>query len=702
MWIKGGEVRYTRAGAFGVDDAGFVVSNTGAYLQGFPADAFGNISGVMGNLQVQAGTLAPRQTTNVESDLNLDSRQPTLATVGSQFSTTGSAIGVAQSGQIAPSGTLLTTLGNQTPGYNFSGGNTAGFNITMSGAANAAENGVVAITLAGPTSSVPDLANQINAQIAAAATPIGVTAVAVDQGGGVFRLQFRANTIGDPSTIAVSGLSGTAAAGAPLFLNTGASTAGVAAVTNGYPAQSLDITDNNGNVITYTSQAGASAAQTATGLSNLAGVAATATTTATLTSSGYVNTAGNMVLTLNGVALTATSLAGLQTQINSLSTTTLPGITATLTAGNLVVTSATGSNLTFTISSPNAADEVEIVGSAGTLPVTIDVAGGDASAVVGGTINLILDQGYSASNPIPAVTGLFGPFTAATFQPYVINSFNPADQETFNHSTSLRVYDSLGNSHIMTQYFVREPYDPSDPTTAPNQWTMYVLIDGQDVGDPDPSLPAPQNTLPSRANYNLRFNDDGTLNTLLSSPVLISNWTPLDANGVPNGATGPQNVLAGGSIPIPQPPTSSNFEIDISDMTQYGGAFAVNNVDQDGFTTGRMASLSINTDGIIFARFTNGETQTLGQIALARFNNEQGLTPVGDTAWAESFDSGQPNIGAPRTSALGAIQSSALEDSNVDLSEQLVQLIIAQRNFQANAKTIETANQTTQTIINLR
>ncbi len=102
------------------------------------------------------------------------------------------------------------------------------------------------------------------------------------------------------------------------------------------------------------------------------------------------------------------------------------------------------------------------------------------------------------------------------------------------------------------------------------------------------------------------------------------------------------------------------------------------------------------------ARYTNGQSQTLGQVALASFNNTSGLSPVGDTSWVETFDSGQPIIGKPGSGTLGDIKASSVEESNVDLSAELVNLIIAQRNYQANAKTIETANSVTQTIINLR
>ena len=135
--------------------------------------------------------------------------------------------------------------------------------------------------------------------------------------------------------------------------------------------------------------------------------------------------------------------------------------------------------------------------------------------------------------------------------------------------------------------------------------------------------------------------------------------------------------------------------------TQHGGYFATNDINQNGYGTGRLTGLEIDQDGIIFARFTNGQAQTLGQVALASFRNPEGLTPLGDTAWGESFESGNPTVGQPRTGAFGQIRSSALEDSNVDLSEELVGLIIAQRNFQASAKTIETTDQVTQTILNI-
>jgi len=159
---------------------------------------------------------------------------------------------------------------------------------------------------------------------------------------------------------------------------------------------------------------------------------------------------------------------------------------------------------------------------------------------------------------------------------------------------------------------------------------------------------------------------------------------------------------ANGSLLVNDPATSSNFEIDFSQITQFGSEFAVNDISQNGFAVGRLAGVEISAGGNIFARFTNGQARLLGVVALANFNNPNGLAPTGNTEWAETFDSGNPVVGTPGTSSLGVIQSGAVEESNADLTEELVDLIIAQRNFQANAKTIQTADTVTQAIINLR
>jgi len=182
--------------------------------------------------------------------------------------------------------------------------------------------------------------------------------------------------------------------------------------------------------------------------------------------------------------------------------------------------------------------------------------------------------------------------------------------------------------------------------------------------------------------------------------IFITNRDPDDEDGVPTGALNSLNVQEGG-LPLTIPSSNSNFEISLSGSTLFGSAFSVNELNQNGYGTGRITGLEVTQEGIIFARFTNGQTQTLGQIAMANFRNPEGLIPLGDTSWSESFESGVATIGSPRTASFGQIRSSALEDSNVDLSQELVGLIIAQRNFQASAKTIETSDQVTQTILNI-
>ena len=180
------------------------------------------------------------------------------------------------------------------------------------------------------------------------------------------------------------------------------------------------------------------------------------------------------------------------------------------------------------------------------------------------------------------------------------------------------------------------------------------------------------------------MNADGTLNLRQWTPANLNNGTP--AVPVANGANA--NV--------------EGVNLDMRNATQFASAFAVNRVSQDGYTTGELAGLEIAETGEVFARYTNGQSMIQGQIILANFANVQGLTPVGKTQWVQSFESGEPVRNPPATGTLGALQAGALEDSNVELSDQLVNLIVAQRNYQANAKTIETESAVTQTILNIR
>ena len=408
-----------------------------------------------------------------------------------------------------------------------------------------------------------------------------------------------------------------------------------------------------------------------------------------------------MTLNLNGQDLTSTSLQELADEINSYQSTTLPGFSASIdSAGDLVIVNQIGQDIQVTIDSPEETDSITVQGAEGTGSVVLGGnSSADVSSIVGGTVNFIFNEGYSLTAPDPSVSGIFGTLDSSEYTDYTLNSFDPNDQGTYNHATSSTIFDSLGNSHVMTQYFVREPLNPDD-ADAQSVWAMYVQVDGEDVGDPDPSLSFPESLEPTQARFELYFNQDGTLDEASTGDIFITNWDPVNENGDPTGALTSANVLEGG-LPLTDPATSSNFQIDLAGSTHFGSAFSINEVDQDGYAAGRMTNLSIDDEGVIFARFTNGQAQTLGQVALAYFRDPEGLDPVGDTSWGESFESGVPTIGSPQTGAFGSVQSAALEDSNVDLSEELVGLIIAQRNFQANAKTIETSDQITQTILNI-
>ena len=262
--------------------------------------------------------------------------------------------------------------------------------------------------------------------------------------------------------------------------------------------------------------------------------------------------------------------------------------------------------------------------------------------------------------------------------------FNPADPTTYNSSTSTNIYDTQGNAHVLTQYFVK---------TGPNTWNMNVLIDGRNPADPTQTTPFVANltyTTAGQLDSALTASADFTVNA--DGTIDLTNWVP----AAPDNAVPPVWSSNGAAAS----PTGIN--IDITKATQFASAFAVSSVSQNGYTTGTLSGLEIDDTGIVFARYTNGQSLIQGQVVLANFANVQGLTPVGKTAWVQSFQSGEPVVGTPRTGTLGALQSGALEDSNVELSDQLVNLIVAQRNYQANAKTIETESAITQTILNIR
>ncbi|MCC7329921.1 MAG: flagellar hook protein FlgE [Gammaproteobacteria bacterium] len=233
-----------------------------------------------------------------------------------------------------------------------------------------------------------------------------------------------------------------------------------------------------------------------------------------------------------------------------------------------------------------------------------------------------------------------------------VTPFNMADPQTYNRSTSSITYDSLGVAHDTSLYFI---------ATATG-WNAAMSIDGQQVGALQPFAFSATGALTTPANGQLAFNghDPG------------------------NGAS-PMNIT-----------------LDMSRSTQYGREFVVNQINPDGQAAGRLRSFEVDPSGVVFARFSNGVSNALGQVALANFSNPEGLLKVSDTSFQETFRSGVPQRGQAAQSDFGVIQSGALESSNVDLTQQLVRMITSQRLFQANAQVISTLDTVTQTIINLR
>ena len=235
-------------------------------------------------------------------------------------------------------------------------------------------------------------------------------------------------------------------------------------------------------------------------------------------------------------------------------------------------------------------------------------------------------------------------------------AFDPVNDPTsFNQSTPFTAYDSLGATHNGTVYFVKD--------AAANVWDAYLYIDGTSTG----------------AAQQLTFNSSGAL--------------VAPANGKLNF---PAVSVSPGADPM-------QLSLDMSKATQFGNAYAASAINPDGYPTGILSSIDVSREGVVQAKYSNGQSTALGQLAMAQFSNEQGLRQLDNTNWAASFDSGTPVMGAAGNGTFGSVQAGALEASNTaDLTAQLVNMIKAQRNYQANAQVISTDNQLTQTIINIR
>ncbi|KWR70996.1 MULTISPECIES: flagellar hook protein FlgE [Pseudomonas] len=307
---------------------------------------------------------------------------------------------------------------------------------------------------------------------------------------------------------------------------------------------------------------------------------------------------------------------------------------------------------------------------------------GNGSVVNGVITDLKVDTANQPPSPTSKITSTLSLNSAASTPTNA--TFDPADSDSYNWSTSVDIYDSQGNSHTMTNYFVKD---------SSNNWTMHTLVDGRSPTDPTSTTP-----LTSQ----LSFNSSGQLTGVTSTGMTVNadktmtltGWVPA---AITDSTTDPVTWGANGAAGA-----TGGISLDLTKTTQTNAAFAVTAVTQDGYATGQMSGLSVDVDGQMYATYTNGQSKVIGQLVLANFANTQGLTPVGSTAWKQSLASGEAVIGTPTSGTLGSVGSGSLEESNVDLTAQLVNLIVAQRNYQANAKTVQTESTISDTIINLR
>ncbi|UDQ81816.1 flagellar hook protein FlgE [Erwinia rhapontici] len=244
------------------------------------------------------------------------------------------------------------------------------------------------------------------------------------------------------------------------------------------------------------------------------------------------------------------------------------------------------------------------------------------------------------------------------------NLFDPDDASTYNAKSSMTTYDSLGNAHIVNVYFVK---------TADNTWRAHPIDSSTSLETPDDQTPPGTSGLP------VTFTNTGTMTT--------------PANGILTVSMGALN----GSAP------GQTFALNLNgSLQQNNGKSAFGNPTQDGYKPGELTSYQINDDGTLVGTYSNEQTQTLGQIVLANFANPEGLKSEGDNVWSASASSGQALTGVAGSGNLGTLTAGALESSNVDLSKELVNMIVAQRNYQSNAQTIKTQDQILNTLVNLR
>lgn len=284
-----------------------------------------------------------------------------------------------------------------------------------------------------------------------------------------------------------------------------------------------------------------------------------------------------------------------------------------------------------------------ITGSLGALQVPTGQVAPSATASIAASLNL-----QASANAIDTAT----------------YPFSPSDPNSYNYSTAMTVYDSLGTSHLMTLYFTKA--QGTGGTGTPDTWDVHWQMD------------------------NGNSSNSPSSGTLLSGLTFDSNGNPV---GTSTGSTGTINWGDGA--------TPGAISVDFSNTTLFDQPFAVNNLNIDGNAAGSLTGVTVSSDGILQGNYSNGKTKALGQIALVDFRNLQGLQNIGNNLFSSSVDSGPPLLGTAGSGSRGTIKASADESSNVNLTKELVSLISEQQTYQANAKTIKSQDQILQTILGL-
>ncbi len=308
-------------------------------------------------------------------------------------------------------------------------------------------------------------------------------------------------------------------------------------------------------------------------------------------------------------------------------------------------------------------------------------------------------------------------------------TFSPNDPTSYNRSTPMTVYDSLGASHIGSLYFQRVPVATvgngsfaaasttmtvgstaglaagNTVTLAGVTYTITTVTSGTSLTVSPASAgavaAAPATTNAGSANWNAYLTVDGVLVPAAGTALTRLSFNTSGQLTSTTPASVPVGTMSSAAF-TPTGAAAQTLSFNFASTSQYGGNFGVNSLTQDGYSSGRLSAFNTSADGTILGRYSNGQSRALGQVLLANFTNPQGLQPMGNNEWVESASSGGPLVGTPGSSSLGVLQSSAVEDSNVDLTAELVNMITAQRAYQANAQTIKAQDQVLQTLVNLR